>query len=146
MERQQEPFCFPITDARCAKAPAPEKYQPCSLPVCDPGKCQNRCFQIVYKNKQTNNKGLPGWPPHARHQPVVSFDGREGKSLKRDVSLCCVCNSPVGAREGSQGPEPGDRGGRHGWIWVPAIKQWKKGEGGGRRKGKEQDKKEAAFT
>lgn len=103
MERQQEPFCFPITDA---KAPAPEKYQPCSLPVCDPGKCQNRCFQIVYKNKQTNDKGLPGWPPPAQHQAGVWFDGRGGEPLNREgpggssAELRSVCSSTLGGREG----------------------------------------------
>lgn len=96
----------------------------------------------IKKTKPTIKGSLAG--PYMPSISLVPFDGREGKPLKRDASLCCVCNSPMGAREGSQGPEPGDRGGRHGWIWVPAVKQWKKG--GGRKKGKEQDKKEAAFT
>lgn len=141
-----------LSNYRCVKAPAPEKYQPCSLPVCYPGKCQNRCFQIVYKNKQTDDKGPPGWPPHAQRRPGVWFDGCRGETLEmRGKKRFSFTVSTTAQWVGGRGPKAlslGSRhapqttlaaegrregwrvGGRHGWIWVPATKQWKNGNGG----------------
>lgn len=151
-----------LSNYRCTKAPAPEKYQPCSIPVCDPGKCQNRCFQCVYekKNKPTNHTGLPARPPCARRQPGVRSDGGGPEPFKRGVrvgaALHCVWNGPNGRREGTQGPEPGGRtppaaclggreGGRHGWIWVPGRRTEEERRSAGKQ-GKAQAKKEAACT
>lgn len=112
-----------LSNYRCTKAPAPEKYQPCSLPVCDPGKCQNRCFQIVYeKNPQTIDKGLTAQPPCAWRQPGVRFDGgggkpfNEGSTWEQHFTVSGTAQRAERGRRGTQGPEPASEGGRLAWL------------------------------
>lgn len=118
-----------LSNYRCTKAPAPEKYQPCSLPVCDPGKCQNRCFQIVYeKNPQTIDIGLTAQPPCAWRQPGVRFDGGGGKPFNEGSTW----EQPKGQNGEGGGRRalslPRREGGWHGWIWVHAcqtVGEWR---------------------